>query len=452
MLKIYKVLPLFLQNLILTIKNNHLYYIKYGSIPFFRPFKGIVKKLPVEELLSEEDSVLDSINKAIENAVENVPYFQKKKELYKKLEKAEELKKLPVLLKKDIKENNNEFLSKDITSRNSYQFKTSGTTGTPIYGFIKLKDLKKRQLTVLASMKNFGINYSLKVGRFLGAEIADSKNVYRKDYINNHYFFSIYSLSESNVLKYYKSIEKNKIEVLEGYPSTIYSLVKLLRISNLTLTSVKSVITTAEKLLDHQREEIESYFNCKIFDFYGSSEGSAYIYTNNENSYSVATKLGIIELVNEDYSELKDFKKPGRMLVTSFTSTFMPLIRYDIGDYCLLSNENNSEFLPKIIDTIIGRDDDIFITEEGVYFTRFSLCVKYLPKQVIESKLLLKNRMKNVKVIYTSDSGVLENENFTDFENKFISMLGKGYQFVYEYVKEFDKSRRGKLKVVTVEK
>lgn len=452
MLKIYKVLPLFLQNLILTIKNNHLYYIKYGAIPFFRPFKGILEKLHVEELLSEEDSVLDSINKAIENAVENVPYFQKKKELYKKLEKVENLKKLPVLLKKDIKQNNNEFLSKEVTSRNSYQFKTSGTTGTPIYGFINLKDLKKRQLTVIASMKNFGINYSLKVGRFLGAEIADSKNVFRKDYINNHYFFSIYSLSESNVLKYYKSIDNNKIEVLEGYPSTIYSLVKLLKISNLKLTSVKSIITTAEKLLDYQKEEIEAYFSCKIFDFYGSSEGSAYIYTNNEKGYTIASKLGVIELVNEDYSELKDLDKPGRMLITSFTSTFMPLIRYDIGDYCLLNKDSSSGFLPQKIDLLIGRDDDIFITEEGVNFTRFSLCIKYLPEHIVESRLLLKNKQKNVRVIYTSEIGEIGKENFVHFENKFMSMLGKGYVFVYDYVKEFDKSKRGKLKVVTVEK
>ena len=159
-------------------------------------------------------------------------------------------------------------------------------------------------------MKKFGINYSLKLGRFLGAEIADSKNVYRKDYINNHFFFSIYSLSESNIKKYYEAIEENKLEIIEGYPSTMYSLVKLLKSKNLKLTTVKNVITTAEKLLNYQREEIEKYFNCTIFDFYGSSEGSAYFYTNNKNGYSIASKLGVIELVDDNYNDLKDVKKP----------------------------------------------------------------------------------------------------------------------------------------------
>src|SRR5690606_1258583 len=103
-----------------------------------------------------------------------------------------------------------------------------------------------------------------------------------------------------------------------------------------------------------------------------------------------------------------------------------------------------------MIKEIGGRKEDAFITEEGKHFTRFSLCLKFLPESIIESQLILTQRSKNVKVEYLCIDAERGELDFSAFEDKFQSMLGKGYVFAYERVKQFDKYARGKLRAVVI--
>lgn len=448
MLKLYKKSPLFIQNCIVTIKNNHTYFIKYRAIPFIKPLKIIIKKLD-KDLWINDNNVEKRINNLINEAINNVPYYIENKHKYTRINSIDELRKLPILKKPIFKSRNKDFISKKSNYFNSYFFKTSGSTGTPIKGAFKNKDINIRFMTFLAALKTCNIDYSNKVARFLGSEVADENNIYRKDFINNHYLFSIYHISKKNIMKYFKAIEKNKIEIIEGYPSTIYSLVKLFKTYDFEISSVKNVLTTAEKLLDYQKEEIESYFNCKVFDFYGSSEGSAFMFLKGDK-YINANKIGYVEVVDDEYKPVEKGVL-GRMLITSFTSNFTPLIRYDIGDYCVLSDETIDDKYQIIVDEIVGRSEDVFITKEGVLFTRFSLCLKYLPDDIIESQLDLKQRSKNVTLKYRRISGKYDDLRvFKLFENKFESMLGGNYFFEYQFIEQFEKKSRGKLRAVNI--
>ena len=449
MIKLYKKLPIFLQNIILTIKNNQIYYLKFKAFPFINPLKKVYNNLDTNNWIND-DNEIDRINKLIKTAIENVPYYIEHKEKYTQINSLDDLKSIPILDKPTFKKRNKEFLSKLSNSSNTYYFKTSGSTGTPIEGGVSLVELNNRFFTFLASLKKNNINYSNRVGRFLGAEVASEKKVYRKDYINNHFLFSIYHISQDNIQKYFDAIVNHKIEIIEGYPSTIYAMVKLFKSNNLNISSVKNVLTTAEKLLDYQKEEIQSFFNCTVFDFYGSSEGAAYMFSYGDTFVS-ANKVAIIEVVDEEYNPVAPGTL-GKMLVTSFTSSFTPLIRYDIGDYCVVSKSQSSDNNELLIDEIIGRSEDVFETQEGIIFTRFSLCLKYLPDSIIESQLRLKQRSKNVKVIYTKLNEEIKNiKDFLPFEQKFMSMLGKDYVFEYEFVEKFKKASRGKLRAVIIE-
>lgn len=446
MKKLYNYLPIFLQDLAITIKNNHSYYQKYGAIPFIKPLKRIIKN---NSAIVNDNGVVERINNIITEAVNNTDYYSKNKQYFPLLQTIEDIKNLPVLKKDIFKKENDSFISTKASNSNSYSFKTSGSTGTPLYGKISLQELRERFLVVLASQRDSGIDYSKRVARFLGANVANKRKVYRRDYINNHFLFSIYNISEDEIFKYYNAFKKYKIQIIEGYPSTIYSLVKLFKSKGLKINTVEHVMTTAEQLLDYQKQEIEEFFGCKVFDFYGSSEGSTYMYLTPEGNYLNANTVGFVEVVDEDYKPVKPGEF-GRMLVTSFSSSFTPLIRYDIGDYCSIVNINNYVDEPLLIKEIGGRKEDVFITEEGKHFTRFSLCLKFLPDCIIESQLILTQRSKNVKVEFVATNSVVGALDFSAFEDKFQSMLGNGYTFSYERVREFNKSARGKLRAVVI--
>jgi hypothetical protein len=117
-------------------------------------------------------------------------------------------------------------------------------------------------------------------------------------------------------------------------------------------------------------------------------------------------------------------------------------------EYCKIVNYEKKNFdcgLGGIVlDEIIGRSDDVFNSPNGNTFSRFSLCLKYLPQQVIKSKLVLKQESYDVKLILeTVDRKILEIQEFKDFESKFISMMGSGFNFDYQYTKKIDFGKNG---------
>lgn len=443
MKKLYRQLPVFIQVILLTIINNYKYFQKFGAIPFIRPLSKVISKLDISEY--NDDKTLLRLNALIDNAIEKVPYYRDRKNQYWSLESLAQLSDLPVLKKTTLKERNEDFLSKEISFFNSYSFKTSGSTGTPIYGAIRNEDLRMRLTMFLISLKIEGIDYSKRLARFPGADIARKGKVYRRDLINNHLVFSIYHLSHENIMDYYEPLRDYNIEIIEGYPSTIVSLVRLLNENNLKLPSVTGVLTTAEKLLDNQREEIETYFSLKVFDFYGSSEGSVYMYKSDKGYYVNSNQIGYFECVDENYNQV-EVGGSGRMLVTSFSSAFTPLIRYDIGDYATVVSRDNDIIKVK---EILGRQEEIFITPEGKVFGRFSLILKHLPGDIIESQLILVQKSANVILRYLSKRK-LDVIEFDRFEREMKFLLGMDFLFEYELVSRFDKSKRGKLSAIVI--
>src|SRR5690606_22633636 len=176
-----------------------------------------------------DNLVVERINLLIEYATKHVPYYIKNKQMYKKINDISELSDIPVLLKSTFKEQNNDFISPECNRWNSFKFRTSGSTGTPLRGAISNNDLQKRFKIFLFALKEEGIDYSRPLARFPGSEFSKKGKIYRTDFLHKHYLFSIYDLSKEKISHYYTALHDKKIEIIEGYPSTIYSLVKLLR-------------------------------------------------------------------------------------------------------------------------------------------------------------------------------------------------------------------------------
>jgi len=228
-------------------------------------------------------------------------------------------------------------------------------------------------------------------------------------------------------------------------------LAKLFEQHNLVITCVNTIYTTAEKLHAYQKEKIEEVFSCRVFDYYGSNEQSVFIYTCKNENLHVSNKTGCLEVLNEDGDAVKN-GEVGRMIITSLTSHFMPLIRYEIGDSCIISNNQNCSCGSKglVIDEIIGRDEDIFKTIDGIYITRFSVVLKYSPKEVIESQLVLSNQKMRAVLYYTSTNKI-NNDKFIAFKDALIAKIGYKYAIKYIHTDSITKSSRGKVRAVIIE-
>lgn len=453
MFKIYSVLPFYLQNIVITFKNISVFNYKYGAVPFIKSISKIQKEVSDNGFKINDLQNLTKINNFLKYVTSKSPYYRNNKENYVQLKNINDFKTIPILKKTVLKQNIKEFYSTDITNGNNVKFKTSGTTGSPMEGFISKKDFRKRFKIVLKTMCESGFDVSKPYARFVGKEVAPSGPVYRKDYLNNHYFFSIFRLSNDTVFEYHNSITTNKIEFLEGYPSTINNLVNLLKKHNLKIDCVKHVFVTAEKLNDYQKDNIEMFFGCKVFDYYGSTEQSIYIYKPvNSQNYLCSNITGYLEVLN-DKGELCDEGECGEMVVTSFTSRFTPLVRYTIGDSCRVKKiiYNSDGSINYKLSEIIGRNEESFETMDGRIVSRFSLILKFLPKKINAAQLFLSEKNNKVEIKYTSDCLIIKNE-FNEFKNRIIDFIGKGYDISFNKVETLKRNNSGKVKTVFIDK
>jgi len=308
------------------------------------------------------------------------------------------LKKMPVLQKVDRKNEVERIVNKK--RETAMVGHTSGTSGSPTIDYIDLDSIN----ISFAIWKRFhhviGVPLGTKQVRFSGRLIVDTKTKKPPFWVYNYFekqlLMSTYHLTSTNLKHYIKKLNSFKPVLIDGYPSAIYILSTYINKHNITLNfTPKAIAVTAETLYDYQRLEIEKAFNCHVFNQYASSEGSPFITECTQGNLHLNLDSGVFEFINTKGEQAK----PGeiaKLVVTSFINYKTPLIRYDIGDTVLLSNEDTKcdcGCNMPIIQKIIGREDDILWTEEKGYVGRMDTAYKGL-KGIVKSQIIQENPSK----------------------------------------------------------
>ncbi len=425
--------------------NQYVLNYKYGNLPFISKFNEQHKKAPND--IGDEKFILNLKNFLI--------YAEKNIKFYKGINanicasNYSAFKKLPILKKKSIKDNFSDISCNSANLFNSISFQTSGTSGAPLSGRIYKSDIKKRFLRVLKAKNEFGIDFSLNYARFTNFSFYGN-DIMLQDMINKHFFLSINDLSPETISSYADYISKYQIGIIEGYPSTIFSLVVLLKKNNISLSCVKHIITTAEKLTHEQKYEIENYFGCSIFDYYGSNEQSAFIKLTKAGYYVSDRIIAFIEILNSQNMLCKEGEE-GRLIVTSFTSRALPLIRYDIGDRCKVKKVSYSKngFPSYQIDEIVGREEDTLVLDNGKRVNIFYSTFKFLPEKIYASQILIDKKTKIAKLNYCSDSKI-DKILFKKFSKNLYERIGLDYQIKLKHVDKLIPDKSGKVRAVYI--
>ncbi|WP_405206749.1 phenylacetate--CoA ligase family protein [Aquimarina sp. LLG6339-5] len=325
-------------------------------------------------------------------------YSEKMKELGITLKDIEEnpynvLKQMPILTKAERKKNPDVLVNK---SRNTDGVGyTSGTSGAPTINYLDKESINRSFALWRRFHKAIGLETKrVKQVRFSGRLIVkpDSKKppfwVY--NYFENQLLMSTYHLTDDNLGHYVKKLNRFKPILLDGYPSAIYIISRFINKNNLTLNfTPKAIAVTAETLYDYQRLEIEKAFNCHVYNQYASSEGSPFITECTQGNLHLNTDSGIFEFINNKGEKAKA-GEVAQLVVTSFTNLKTPLIRYNIEDTVLLSEEGktcNCGCLMPMIEKLTGREDDILWTKEKGYVGRMDTAYKGL-EGIVKSQIV----------------------------------------------------------------
>ena len=347
-----------------------------------RTRRKVLKELRKAEELQwlSQSEILDRewphLTNLIREAYQWVPYYKKKFDEYgvnlDQVQAPGDLRKIPILTKKDINEYREQMVDPRYRSR-IYKNKTGGSTGFQIQFYSIDEHWIKSTAATIKNYKWTGVNEGEKFliiwGHHVDVEQSSSKIEKLKHIFCNKQWVPLLTLDNAILENCLKAISGFRPKLIVGYSYNLYVLAQYILESHIDGIQPKAVISTANLLLDSQRKTIESAFHCKVFDRYGSrelgciaSECSEHkgLHINMENVFVEFERLSASDR-NEGLFNL---------ICTSMGNCGMPFIRYEIGDLGIPSSEPCAcgRGLP-MIKELKGRTHDILRTPSGKIIT-----------------------------------------------------------------------------------
>jgi len=297
-----------------------------------------------------------------------------------------ELKKLPILSKKDVMENHADFCIPG-AKKDSLTFFTSGTTGEPLQVYTSKNQWIMEQGIIWRSWKWADYNFRDKIAIFRSYAPKEGEPKLKKDRLKNWVYFSVYNMTEGDLEEYFRFLDNWKPRYLRGYPSAINLLIQHAIDKGYDLPYVYAVLTASESFPEGLREKLAS-LDIPVFDHYGQAEISCMFHECEEHQgMHLDWEYGFVEL------ELNQEDSLYSIISTNYHNYSMPLLRYDTGD---VSEETwttcKCKRSSKVLKRILGRKDDYLIASDGTklptvnLYTFFSKIPEVKRFQIIQEK------------------------------------------------------------------
>ena len=321
-----------------------------------------------EELLENQTRRL---RRMIGFCYDYIPYYRKKFRMLglepADIQKLSDLERIPPIDKREIISNKSDFYPRGFRMRFETRT-TGGTTGTP---FSFRMTHRVRFLSAALLYRRWaagGYHLGDRILFFAGSSLIPPKSKTLTKLANevgrNLRTVSSFNISPAT-LDYCIDILKSwKPRFLRGYPSSIVELARYVDELDIQLPHLKAIFTTSENLYPHVRAKIESVFGTRVYDGYGANDGGVQSFECEHNRMHICTERSILEVVDDNNSAVVGTQ--GRILATDLENYAMPLIRYDLGDDAIASDDicTCGRGLP-LLDKLMGRTVSVFVTPKG---------------------------------------------------------------------------------------
>lgn len=441
--KVYKFLPLFLQELFISLYNYFSYKKRYGGKYEFylklfkanRCFSAL--ELNINQELRFQNFLIHSI--------QNSSYYS----TYPKVD-LKDISKLPIIKKEDLRLN-----IEDIHTLNKNRgiiSKTGGTTGKSLEVVYTESNMQER----FAMLDNFRFHFGYELGKktawFSGKSLLRRKDIIRKkfwrtDRYYNIRYYSTFHIKDSYLKYYIEDLIKFKVEYIVGFPSSLLAISKFGIKNNYDFPEgqVRAIFPTAETLTKDMKFYIERFFKTKMYNQYASSEGSPFIFECEKRKLHLELQSGVFEVLDDN----DEPTKIGRLIVTSFTTYGTPLIRYDVGDSIELSDESCScGNKNPLVNQILGRIDDYIYSSENGKINLGNISNTLKDTKGIIKFQVLQNEINKIHINIEVDKTIYSKKHEVIFVKNWRDRVGSMMKINFNYVNNISVEKSGKYRLV----
>jgi phenylacetate-coenzyme A ligase PaaK-like adenylate-forming protein len=380
--EVYSHLPVFLQNTVCAIQGRKQRKLRYGA-EFHKLLDWLEESQwwPAARIREYQDREL---RRLIEHAYRTVPYYRRRFDDLKlkpdDVKTIEDLQKLPLLTKENVRENFKDMVSAEFGRNELVSCHTSGTTGKSLAFYQEPRAIQFRWAVWWRHRRRFGANFDAPYATFTGLPVVPLQQerppFWRENRSMRQTIFTMHHIVPAKVKAIVERLNEGGYDYYAGYPSILFVLAGLIEEGGLEIASPPNMIFSgAETLYDNHRRLISGVFKAKVTDEYGFSEGCGNASRCEHDAFHEDFEFGILECGDPQYADADS--RQGRIIATGFSSYGMPFIRYDVGDIgdwqtTLCRCGRTSKALARIN----GRIEDFVITPEGRRIMRFDYVFK----------------------------------------------------------------------------
>jgi phenylacetate-CoA ligase len=278
----------------------------------------------------------------------------------------DDLGRLPILTKSILRENLNR-ISDLAGFRRTYCHQSSGSTGEP-KSLCADTEAESYRLAALFRCRHWW-------DWDIGAPVLEIWGTYRlkpslirelrMSWIENRFRLSLLRLTDASVADAWDIFRKHRGAYVRGYVSSIYGIARRFEDAgrNPSDLGIRAVCTTSERLYSHQRNYLESSFQCPVIDEYGASEVGIIAFQCPSGGMHLMEENLIAEYADPSPAGPDGAK---RLILTELNNRATPLLRYEIGDLvrpdpapCACGSDLSR------IQIDIGRDSEVIRLPDG---------------------------------------------------------------------------------------
>jgi phenylacetate-CoA ligase len=369
----------------------------------------------------------------------------------------EDLNRLPVLRKEEVRRNLGEMISREFDVAGLKMHRTSGSTGEPLYFYISGAEDEYRKAKHMRASMSCGqkprdrwvlithplyFNQATRLQRRIG-------------------FFAPISVSVfDDVVKQVSVISKLKPDVLDGYASSILLLAKEVAKRGVNAIKPRLIISGADLIDGHSRGFVEKVFNVPFYDQYGCAELERLSSQCVEKSgYHVDADSVVMQFVDEEGEEVAPGER-GEIVCTSLFNYAMPLIRYAVGDVGKASTETDCPCGRKLplMKVMEGRKDSVVTLPDGRALSSFVFIAAIYQLSFysrIEKFRVIQKKIDRFKfLIKVKDNGI--DVNFAEQEivmlfSRVFDLDADEVEFEVEFVNDIPLDNSGKFRIFVSE-
>jgi phenylacetate-coenzyme A ligase PaaK-like adenylate-forming protein len=396
----------------------------------------------------------EALRNLIEHVYHNVPLYRERMDAHRltpsDFRTREDLVKMPVLTKDDIRFNRDKLLARG-SRKNHLQLRaTSGTSASSLHLYYSWEAVQFQWAVWWRHRRRFGVDFGTPHANFTSKPVVplnqDRPPYWRWISPLSQLAVNMQHMVPDKVAAICHYLDECSFSFYSGYPSVLHSFAATALENGIKLQNTpKFVFFGAENMNDLQRRDLRALTGAIISDQYGMAEGCGNVSQCEHLRHHEDFEFGIVECAEPNVVE---DGVSGSILCTGFANLDFPLIRYAVGDTATWAREGtrcDCGRESRIINRIDGRIDDYVLTPEGRRIMRFGFLFHGM--DMIRECQIVQTNVEAITLRVMRRPGYTAKHE-AEMTDRIRQCVSPTIMVQFEYPAEIERTRGGKFRAV----